>query len=489
MPTWSDVLRTAAATALALSVTACSGAGRTASGLDWADCGDGFQCAELAVPLDHDEADGEKIGISVIRLPASGERIGSLLVNPGGPGASGVEYARSARSVVGEAVRERFDVVGFDPRGVGGSEPVRCLPPESLDDFVGLDGSPDSPGEATALEEGARRFAAGCQARSGRLLPHVGTADAARDMDLLRAALGDDRLTYLGKSYGTQLGAAYADLFPGRVRALVLDGAVDPSLPPLEMSAAQARGFETALDAFLADCVKAEDCPFGGSAASARKEVAALLRRADREPLKNALGDGRSIGEAWTTLGIVTPLYDRESWPVLRSALAEALEGDGTTLLRLADILLDRREDGTYANQTEAGLAVTCADAVFPGDSRAYAEAARESAGTAPLFGPFVVWGSLPCAYWPVEGEASGQKFDAPGAPPIMVVGTTRDPATPYEWSEALAGRLSSGVLVGFEGDGHTAYLTGSDCVDRLVDTYLITLAVPEDGTRCPEIE
>ncbi|WP_307845155.1 alpha/beta hydrolase [Planomonospora sp. ID67723] len=488
MPTWSDVLRTAAATALALSVTSCAGAGRTASGLEWADCGDGFECAELAVPLDHDRPDGEKIGISVIRLPASGERIGSLLVNPGGPGSSGVEYARSARSAVSEAVRDRFDVVGFDPRGVGGSAPVRCLPAESLDAFIGLDGSPDSPGEVTALEEGARRFAAGCQARSGRLLPYVGTADAARDMDLLRAALGDDRLTYLGKSYGTQLGAVYADLFPGRVRALVLDGAVDLSLSPLEMGAAQARGFELALDAFLADCVKAEDCPFEGSAASAREEVAALLRRADREPLKNALGDGRAIGEAWTTLGIITPLYDRESWPVLRSALAEALKGDGTTLLRLADILLDRREDGTYGNQTEASLAVTCVDSPFPADSRAYAAAARASTADAPLFGAFVAWGSLPCASWPVAGGA-GEKIDALGAPPIMVVGTTRDPATPYEWSEALADQLSSGVLVGFEGDGHTAYLTGSPCVDRLVDEYLITLAVPEDGTRCPEIE
>ncbi|GAA4234333.1 pimeloyl-ACP methyl ester carboxylesterase [Streptosporangium album] len=481
--------RTAAAlAALALSATACAGVSRPDTALDWTDCGDGFECAKLGVPLDHGKPDGERIQISVVRLPASGERIGSILVNPGGPGGSGVEYARSARSVLSEAVRARFDVVGFDPRGVGGSSPVRCLSSSELDAYIGLDGSPDSPAEVTALEEGSRRFADGCRAQSGKLLPHVGTADAARDMDLLRAALGDKGLTYLGKSYGTQLGAVYADLFPGRVRALVLDGAVDPSLSPLELNAAQAHGFEIALDAFLEDCFTAQDCPFpGGSVKSAREKIAGLLREADRRPLTNGTGDGRQVGEAWTTLGLVTPLYDHQSWPVLRQALGEALRGDGTTLLRMADLLVDRREGGTYSNQTEANMAVNCIDGHFPRTSTALAQAARDSAVDAPLFGPSVMWSSLPCTYWPVKGTPQ-QKIDAPGAAPIMVVGTERDPATPYEWSKALAKQLSSGVLVGFDGDGHTAYLTGSACVDRLVDDYLIKLAVPKDGTRCPKI-
>ncbi|MGV9773540.1 alpha/beta hydrolase [Streptosporangium sp. NPDC003464] len=477
----------AALTAVVLSATACTGADRRESALDWAGCGDGFECAELSVPLDHDSPGGERIKISVIRLPASGDRIGSILVNPGGPGGSGVEYARSARSVLSEAVRARFDVVGFDPRGVGGSSPVRCLSSSDLDAYLALDTSPDSPAEVAALEEGSRRFAAGCQARSGKLLPHVGTADAARDMDLLRAALGDEGLTYLGKSYGTQLGAVYADLFPGRVRALVLDGAVDPSLSPLELNATQAHGFEVALDAFLENCFTAGDCPFDGPVKSAREEIAGLLRKVDQETLANQNGDGRQIGEAWTTLGLITPLYDRQSWPALRRALNEALEGDGTTLLRMADLLIDRREGGTYSNQTEANMAVNCVDGRFPRDSSAFATAARDAAGDAPLFGPSVMWSSLPCAYWPVGGESRG-KVDAPGAAPIMVVGTERDPATPYAWSEALADQLSSGVLVGFDGDGHTAYLTGSSCVDRLVDDYLINLAVPKDGTYCPKI-
>ncbi|MFB9677048.1 alpha/beta hydrolase [Streptosporangium vulgare] len=486
--------------AVALLASACTGtdanagsgsgtAGGEAGGtsLGWEECGGGFECAKLPVPLDHAKPDGEKIELSVIRLPASGDRIGSILLNPGGPGASGVKYARSARTAVSAAVRDRFDVVGFDPRGVGESAPVRCLSTSELDTYVGLDSSPDSPGEITMLEEGSRRFASGCQARSGRLLPHVGTADAARDMDLLRAAVGDSRLTYLGKSYGTQLGAAYADLFPSHVRALVLDGAVDPSLGPLELNTAQARGFEVALDAFLGDCLTATDCPFSGSVSSARAEIAALLRRADAAPLTNRTGDGRTVTEAWTTLGLITPLYDRQAWPVLRQALGQALKGDGTTLLRLADLLIDREPNGEYTNQTESNLAVNCVDVPYPRDSAAYATAARESAKDAPLFGAYVMWSSLPCAYWPAKGGPRA-KIDAPGAPPIMVVGTERDPATPYEWSEALASQLSSGVLVGFDGDGHTAYLTGSTCVDRLVDDYLIDLTVPKDGTRCPKI-
>ncbi|MGV9327092.1 alpha/beta hydrolase [Streptosporangium sandarakinum] len=477
-------------TALALLAAGCAGVTRPDTGLAWKDCGDGFECAKLPVPLDYGKPDGERIEISVIRLPATGRRIGSILINPGGPGASGVEYARSARSVLSGAVRARFDVVGFDPRGVGGSSPVRCLSSGDLDAYVGLDASPDSPAEVAALEEGSRKFAAGCQARSGRLLPHVGTADAARDMDRLRAALGDSRLTYLGKSYGTQLGAVYADLFPARVRALVLDGAVDTSLSPMAMSAAQAHGFEVALDAFLADCLTADDCPFTGTVKSARREVADLLRRADRNQLTNRTGDDRQVSEAWATLGLITPLYDRQAWQVLRQALGEALKGDGTLLLRMADLMIDRKENGDYSNQTEANMAVNCVDARYPAGpagAAAFAEAADRAAEKAPLFGRYATWGSLPCAYWPVKGKPL-DRTDAPGAAPIMVIGTERDPATPYEWAEALADELSSGVLVGFDGDGHTAYLTGSSCVDRLVDDYLIDLKVPRDGTRCPKI-
>ncbi|GAA5085716.1 pimeloyl-ACP methyl ester carboxylesterase [Thermocatellispora tengchongensis] len=510
-------LALAAALATTLTATACTGAqpgalspsapatttaagGETAPpGLEayytqklaWSGCGDGFECARLEVPLDYDEPEGERMKLSVIRLPATGDRIGSIVLNPGGPGGSGVGYARAATSVLTAGVRARFDTVGFDPRGVGESTPaIRCLTTSKLDAYVGLDNTPDTPGERTALEEGSRRFASGCDADSGKLLPHVGTVDAARDMDILRAALGDKGLTYLGKSYGTFLGAMYADLFPTRVRALVLDGAVDPSLSPVELNETQAEGFEVALRSFLQDCFNDAACPFSSrDVDGAIEELRSLLQRADREPLRNGLGDGRRITEAWVTLGIIAPLYDRRSWPVLRQALSHAFNGDGTTLLRLADLLIDRRQDGTYSNQTEANMAINCVDNVYPRTPDTYEKAAEQAEKEAPLFGAPVMWGSLPCAFWPVPSTRDVKTpLDAQGAPPIVVVGTERDPATPYRWAEALAEELSSGVLLGFDGDGHTAYMTGSTCVDKAVDDYLINLKPPADGTRCPKV-
>lgn len=458
--------------------------------LEWSDCGGGFECTRLTVPLDYDKPDGERIDLSVIRLPATGDRIGSLLLNPGGPGGSGIEYARAARSVLTERVRERFDTIGFDPRGVGESSPVRCLPAERLDRYLSLDGSPDTDAETGMLRQSAEEFARGCEALSADLLPHVGTADAARDMDVLRAVLGDEKLTYLGKSYGTFLGAMYADLFPTKVRALVLDGAVDPSLSPIELSQTQAEGFEVAMRAFIEDCFDDAACPFESrDVEGALREVEGLLARADRTPLRNTRGDGRQVTESWATLGILTPLYDHRSWPLLRLALGQALRGDGTTLMRMADILMDRREDGTYSNQTEANMAINCVDYTHPRKVNTYAKAAERAAVKAPRFGEYVMWGSLPCAFWPAEPSRSPKEpLDAPGAPPILVIGTDRDPATPYRWAKSLADELSSGVLLSYNGDGHTAYLTGSRCVDRVVDTYLISLKPPHDPSRCPKI-
>ncbi|RJL31877.1 alpha/beta hydrolase [Bailinhaonella thermotolerans] len=455
--------------------------------LDWSDCGDGFECAKLAVPLDYDNPGGDRIEISVIRLPAQGSgRIGSLLVNPGGPGGSGVEYARSASSIVSPALLRAFDIVGFDPRGVGGSTAVRCLPAERLDHFLGLDNTPDSAAEIAELEKGAREFGEGCRARSGKLLPHVSTADAARDMDVLRAALGDQGLTYLGKSYGTLLGAYYAELFPARVRALVLDGAVDPQVPPLEMSAAQARGFEVALRAFAESCLKDSACPLKGSVDDALKEVADLMRTADAEPLGNQAGDRRQVTESWVSLGVAAALYDKGAWPLLRESLAQGARGDGSGLIRLADLLIGRDSSGRYTNQTEANMAVNCVDETFPTTSKDFATAAEKALRGAPRFGSFITWGSLPCAYWPAESGEPDRPLKAAGAAPILVVGTTRDPATPYEWAKALSRQLTSGVLLTYDGDGHTAYRSGSTCVDKAVDTYLTTARAPSPNTTCP---
>ncbi|WP_433498499.1 alpha/beta hydrolase [Sphaerimonospora sp. CA-214678] len=456
----------------------------------WRDCGGGFECARIKVPLDYADPSGERIELSVIRLPASGERMGSLVINPGGPGGSGVDYTRMAGTQFTDGIRARFDIVGFDPRGVGESAPVRCMSNRELDAYMALDTSPDTPDEATALETGSKAVAERCGAgRSRRLLPFVGTPDAARDMDVLRAVLGDSGLTYLGKSYGTYLGAVYAGLFPRRVRALALDGAVDPAVPTLKSELVQAKGFEVALQAFVEDCVKDAACPFTRRTVDgALQEITDLLKRADRKPLKNDLADGRAINESWTITGIITPLYEREAWPLLRRALGRALkEGNGTDLLRMADLLVDRNPDGSYSNQTEANLAVNCLDHPYPKDMAAFRRAAAEAVKASPRFGSFAVWGSLPCAYWPVPAKSEDKPIKAEGAPPILVVGTLRDPATPYEWARGLASELSSGVLLGYDGDGHTAYSTGSKCVDQAVDDYLISLRVPASGTICPK--
>lgn len=469
------ILRPLFALALLMTIGTACGEARRAS-LSWRDCGDGFDCAELKVPLDHARPAGEQIAVSVIRLPAQGRRIGSLVVNPGGPGGSGVDYARAARSMFSERLLDRFDIVGFDPRGVGRSAPVDCLDDAQLDAFLAMDATPDTPAEQADLVRVSRSFATACHEKSGQILPYLSTVDVARDLDYLRQALGDPALTYLGKSYGSLLGARYADLFPHRVRALVLDGGFDPTLPRLTLNRQQAEGFETAFRAYAADCLSARDCPFAGrTVPGVLSDLAGLLRRADARPLATA--STRPLTEALATLGTFAPLYDRAGWPVLTESLRQALAGDGSSLLRQADQSVGRATDGSYSNQTEANLAITCADAPYPQDISAYAR-------HTPIFGASLVWNSLPCAFWPVPARPL-RPLRAAGAPPIVVVGTTRDPATPYAWSRALAAQLHSGVLLTYQGDGHTAYFSGSSCVDDLVERYLISRVPPPNGARC----
>lgn len=451
--------------------------------LSWTPCLEGLECASLTVPLDYAKPDGQKIKIAVAKKAATGDRIGSLLINPGGPGGSGIDYVGQAP--VSQKLLERFDLIGFDPRGVGESTPVRCLSEADLESYLSLDMTPDTPEETEAFVAGAKSFAAGCAKNAGSLLPHVGTADAARDMDRLREALGDAKLTYLGKSYGTYLGAVYAQLFPDRVRALVLDGAVDPRVSALELNEVQAKGFEVAMRAFVADCFTVDDCPFSSRTVDgALDEISRLLQRADLLPLRNQ-ADSRVINDTWAGFGVITPLYDRGSWEVLRGALKEAFAGDGSQLLRMADVLLGRRMDGSWTNQTEANKAVNCVDHAFPTDLAAYEAAAKGAAEVAPRFGPFVMWDSLACAYWPARSDEADLRITGAGAAPILVVGTTRDPATPYEWAQGLASELESGVLLSYDGDGHTAYKSGSSCVDKAVDAYFVDLTVPAEGTRC----
>ena len=463
-------------------------AGYYAQKLHWQPCHRRFQCARLLVPFDYQRPGWRRFSLPVIRLPASDpqHRIGSLVVNPGGPGGSGISYALQPDSVASAAVRARFDLVGFDPRGVAGSVPaLRCMSDQQLDKYLATSDTPTSPAQLATIVSESKLFAHDCQLRSGPLLRYVGTDNAARDMDVLRAALGDRKLTYLGKSYGTYLGAWYAQLFPHRVRALVLDGAVDPHESALTMNKIQAQGFQVALRSFAASCLRMAGCPLGrgGSVQAAVGRVQALLSRAQRKPLSSQIRGQPGVA-ALLLDGVAAALYSKSYWTYLRTGLTAAMHGNGTLLVELGDLLVERSPGGHYTNLTSADTAVNCVDRPWPRTLGPWKTAAGAAARAAPLFGAPIMWGSLPCAYWPIPG-ARVPRLTAAGAPPILVVGTTRDPATPFRGARALASELSSGVLLGWNGDGHTAYLSGSSCVDSAVDRYLISQHPPQNGAMC----
>ena len=454
---------------------------------DWSDCGDGFFCAAVEVPLDYDDPGAGSLQLQVNRRPADDPdaRIGSLLVNPGGPGSSGLEYAQAADRIVTRQIRAAYDIVGFDPRGVGSSEPLECIDDAELDELLAFDGSPDTPEEEQAAVAITQNFISGCEAQGARLLPHIGTKDAARDIDIIRAVVGDTQLHYFGASYGTFLGATYAGLFPERVGRMVLDGAVDPAVPGREVGKTQAVGFEQALAAFIDDCYTRNGCPLVEPKSAALQQIEDLFAAADRQPLSSQ--SGRPVTESLVVLGVITAMYDETSgWPILRDALDNAFDGDGGLLLALADIYADRQEDGSYANNAnEVIVAVNCLDRPQSGDLDSIRADAVEFAAVSPRFGEYIAWGGLSCINWPVRGESLPAPITAAGAEPILVVGTTRDPATPYQWSINLAGQLQSGSLLTYDGDGHTAYTRGSRCIDDAVDEYLLTGTLPPPDTVC----
>jgi len=453
----------------------------------WTQCGDPFECTTLKVPLDYADPGGRQIDIALVRLPAAdpGNRLGSLVVNPGGPGGSGIEFLKSSgQSLFSQDLRNRFDIVSFDPRGVGESTPVECLNGPDLDRLNALDPTPDNPAEHDALVAGAQEFDQACVQNSSDLLPHMSTADAARDMDQIRAALGEEKLTYLGFSYGTFLGTVYAGLFPTRVRALALDGAIDPAQTFEQRNQVQAEGFERALTAFLDDCKARQTCQFYNNGRPA-EAYDALMRQIDAKPLPaTAIGDDRLVGPGEAFTGVLYSLYSRQSWPVLAQALALAQRGDGSILLVLADAYNERQPDGTYKNVAAANNAVNCLDYVVPTDVAAYDAMVPVLEKAAPRFGQAIAYSGLTCAFWSVRAAADPGVITAEGAPPILVVGTTGDPATPYEWAVNLARELASGVLLTREGEGHTAY-GDSACIQDHVDRYLISLEVPPANTTC----
>ncbi|WP_262061199.1 alpha/beta hydrolase [Streptomyces sp. STR69] len=462
--------------------------------LSWRTCGvPGFECATMKAPLDYAKPTAGDIRLAVARKKATGKGkpLGSLMVNPGGPGGSAVGYLQQYAGIGYPAtVRARYDMVAMDPRGVARSEPVECLGGRAMDTFTQTDTTPDDKRETTRLVDEYKKFAEGCGAHSPDVLRHVSTVEAARDMDILRAVLGDRKLTYVGASYGTFLGATYAGLFPDRVGRVVLDGAMDPSLPARRMNLDQTAGFETAFQSFAKDCVRQTDCPLGAKGTTPAKvgtNLKAFFRKLDAHPIPTGDADGRKLGEALATTGVIAAMYDEAAWPQLREALTSAMkENDGAGLLVLSDSYYERDADGRYSNLMFANAAVNCLDLPAAFSTTGQVEQALPAFEKAsPVFGDGLAWASLNCAYWPVRATGEPHRIEAKGAAPIVVVGTTRDPATPYRWAQSLARQLSSARLLTYVGDGHTAYGRGSTCIDSTIDTYLLRGTPPTEGKRC----
>lgn len=439
------------------------------SPIAWEACADGLECATLAVPLDYDDAAGPTIELALLRIPARvpDQRIGTLLTNPGGPGAAGLDFALLAP--FSGAVLDRFDLVGFDPRGVGDSTGITCAAdPEPL---LGLDSSPDTAAEQAALDDAAAALAAECAATDGEILAHVGTDDVARDLEAIRLALGGEPLNYVGFSYGTFIGLRYAELFPTGARAIALDGVVDPAHALPDLLRGQAVAVETVMaDVFAACPAGGRGCPEGGAEAAYDRVAAAV----EVAPLP--AGD-EQVGPSELATAAIYVTYDPSLWSSFHRALVDAEEGDGAGLRSLA---LGYRSFGGFGSYQ----AVSCLDSEHPVGGEAWAGFADELAGLSPRFGEHMANEMVSCAFWPVAATPVNAPVVAEGSPPILVVGTTGDAATPVEQAERVAATLAGGHLVVSEGEGHTAYLS-NDCVADLVDAYLLELAVPAPGTRC----
>ncbi|MEV5902635.1 alpha/beta fold hydrolase [Streptomyces sp. NPDC052127] len=507
-------LRAAAVTAAALLLSSMvAGCGDdaqdedlTAQKLSWKDCpapsqaegggsapsplpdGDQWQCATMKAPLDWDDPEGDTIDIALIRARTSGDesgRIGSLVFNFGGPGGSGV----STLPAFGEeyaALRTRYDLVSFDPRGVGRSAGVRCENDQQLDAYFQQDGTPDDAVERTALLDNTKDFNAACEKNAKKMLPNVRTTDAARDMDLMRQVLGDDRLYYFGISYGTELGGVYAHLFPKNLGRAVFDAVVDPTQTSEQGSLGQAKGFQLALDNFAEDCTsKTQDCPVGDTAQDVKDRIARLLEGLDRKPIPGIFP--RELTQSAATNGIAQALYSKDFWEYLTEGLEQAYAGDGKILMLLSDLMNGRNENGEYSNITAANISINCSDDK-PRYSTAYVQRRLpEFRAASSLFGDFLAWGMVSCTDWPVPGAAEHPDVSAPGSAPILVVGNTGDPATPYEGARKMVAALGRGVGVEltYKGQGHGAYGSKNACVQTAVNGYLLNGKVPAAGTVC----
>ncbi len=451
--------------------------------VQWTPCGS-LQCGSVTVPLDYGHSQGPTLAIAVARHPAElpSERIGSLVINPGGPGGSGIDDLPNELSVLTPGLLDRFDIVSFDPRGVERSSPVRCAGADTGGTGSSgpmIDPAPTTPAAQQALLDNDRQFARQCEQDSGAVLPFVGTVDTARDLDRIRQALGDAQLTFIGHSYGTLLGATYGEEFPGHVRAMVLDGAIDPALTSIQYAAAQASSLETELEAFFAWCAADASCRWR-PAGDPTTALLAMIQRSRALPL--SAGGGDSAGPAEIYDALLAGLESQSSWPTLGQALAQSAAGNGTLVAQMTD----RYETGGSPNAALAEQAIDCVDHPVDRDPTTYPALATSLGTSAPVFGPLLAWGLLGCATWPVLPTRSPGPVDDRGAPPVLVVGTTGDPVTPYAWAVALSNQLTGGRLLTWRGQSHVASFY-SPCVRAAVEAYLLAGVLPGAGSVCSD--
>jgi pimeloyl-ACP methyl ester carboxylesterase len=464
-----------------------------AQDLTWRSEGHGIDSTKVTVPLDWAKPTGKTISIAIARHKATAQRLGSLLINPGGPGGSGYDFVdQSAQYVVTPDVLAHYDVIGFDPRGVGRSTPVVCYTDPKQQDQL-LYGTYDDPygsaGWAKELDAREKDWVAACQKNTGDLLGHLDAASVARDMDVIRAVLGDKVMHYLGYSYGTYLGTMYAELFPQKVGRMVLDGAVDPKVDQLDALATQMAGFDSALKAYLTDCLAKKGCPFSGTPDQAMQQVRQVLDTVDAQHLRSS--DGRTLDSATLGTGISETLYSQQSWPDLTDMFASLRTGDADPTFAQADSYNGRTASGRYdGNGNEIYTAVTCDESDLGTDGvDVFGDLAKLDAA-APILGKYFAYDDTAvleaaCDNWPVKPAKLPTTFDAKGAKPIVVIGTTNDPATPYQQSVSLSKQLDSGFLFTHHGEGHTVYAQGDQCIDSHVDDYLLRGQLPASDPDC----
>ncbi|MCP2049700.1 UNVERIFIED_ORG: pimeloyl-ACP methyl ester carboxylesterase [Paenarthrobacter nicotinovorans] len=453
--------------------------------VEWSSCGDGLQCGKVRVPMDYAQPGSEEITLAAIKLPSTGDKKGSILVNPGGPGGSGVDFIKDAGTThFTEKLRANYDVVGFDPRGVKDSAPVKCMTDAERDaarEKVFRKNTDEGLAAAIAFN---KSFAEQCAQQTGPVLGHIDTVSAAKDLDILRAVVNDAKLNYLGFSYGTFLGSTYASLFPDNVGHLVLDGAVDPSISNEELTAGQAKAFEKAIHTYVASCQKQNQCPMSGSVENGVQEIRDLISAVDENP--QTAKDGRLVTGNDFVNGLILPLYNDQSWPALTQALDSAFSGDVSQMMRLADLGADREPNGTYSsNSAFAFQAINCLDYPMVMDTAGMRAEEARLIQDSPTFGAFFAYGGVNCKDWPYPNTRTPAPVKYSGEAPIVVVGTTGDPATPLEWSQSLRKQLENASLVTWQGEGHTAYGRSNSCVSSAVDDYFVDGKLPQDGLTC----